>query len=68
MVSLKKIQLLVVVLSLLFLPQVKQTGMTEMPSPSSNMSSTRNISTIEVVGSCVIFTYIHLKINCISWN
>ena len=53
MFSVKKIQLLFVPQSLLFLPEpVKQTGPTEMPSPSSNsnisdMPSTRNISAEE---------------------
>ena len=70
---LKKIQLLVVPLFLQFLSLVKQTGMTEMPSPSSNsnnsnMSSTRNMTAKEVVGSYVFILNIHLEINCISCN
>ena len=65
MFSLKKIQLLVVLISLTFLSFVKQTGMTEMPSLAKNsnisdMSSTRNMSTEREVGSCVFIIYIFI--------
>ena len=48
---------------------MKQTGMTEMPSPSSNsnisdMSSTRNMSAEEEVSSCVFYIYTQQKIIC----
>ena len=63
MFSVKKIQLVIVLLSLIILSLIKQTGMTEMSSPSNNcnvsyMSSTRNKSTEEEVGSCVYIIYI----------
>ena len=56
MLSLKKFQQFVVLLSLVFLSLVTQTGLSKIPSPASNsyisdMSSTRNMSTEEVVGS-----------------
>ena len=71
MFALKKIQRLVILLSLLFLLPVKQTDIIEMPSVASNFnisntSLTKNTCTEEEVGSCVFIIYIHLKINCTS--
>ena len=61
MLSLKKIQLWVLLLSLVFLSLVKQTGMTEMLSLARNssisdMSSSRNISTEQEVSN---YAYIY---------
>ena len=76
MFSPRKIELLLALLSSIFLSFVKQTGITEIPSPASNsnisdMSATRKLSTKQEVSSCVFIINllfiisIHLEINCI---